>query len=142
MTRKSKRELERDLDDLEPDHDDDMVPVVFSFTSFGSSDLADSPHPELTVETWPDSDRHDNLSIALPNLWPERYAGEPSVLVESCKNDITETWPEDPEESDNRVLACELWDALTDEDLREEYRIREENGEQIPPILEEYAPKE
>lgn len=143
MTRKSKRELEREVKNLESDDTAD-APLVFGMTTLGppgEADREDSPHPELTVEQWPDSPRHDTLGIAIPNLIPYPYAEESMLFVESCGNRITETWPDDPEDTDTRVRACDLWDALTEEDLGREYKLRIENDEPVPPVLERYAPE-
>jgi hypothetical protein len=142
MPRKSKREIERDLETLDAD-EEDAGPLIIKLTSFTNLEnpppvnRSDSPHPELTVEAFPESDRHDELHIAVPNLWPEEYLGESMVFVYSCPPGITDTWPDDTLE--DAVLACDLWDGLSDEDLREEYRIRNANADPIPPLLEEYV---
>ena len=46
---------------------------------------------------------------------------------------------EESNETVTVVSPCELWGALSDEDLREEYKIRKANGDPIPAVLEDYA---
>lgn len=135
MTRKTKRQIERDIDDLDDDDDRSEPPLIFTMTHVMGDD---TPHPELTVESWPDSDRHDTKSIAVPNRYPPEYLEKPVLLVESCSNRVTDTWDGEPEDDDIRVRACTLWDALSEEDLKEEKRLREENDDPIPPLLEDY----
>ena len=143
MTRPTKRQLKNELDSLVDDGSGE-APLMVVLTGFnqategGMATRDDSPHPELTVQAWPDSDRHDELHIAVPNVWPNGYPDVSTLLVYSCDS-VADTWPGESLDSDNSVLACELWDALDDNDLRREYEIRQENGDPLPPILETYA---
>ena len=137
----SKREIEREVQSLHGDETKGEA-VVLNLTSlYGSPGETltreDSPHPELTVESHPDSDRHNDLSIAIPNVW-NNYPEAGVLIVHSCKS-VTETWGEEYENDPNTRLACELWDSLSEADLRREYEHRADRGEPIPPLLEEYA---
>jgi len=143
MTRPTKRQLEKELDGLTDDTSGE-APLMVLLTSFnhategGMATRDESPHPELTVQAWPDSDRHDELHIAVPNVWPNGYPDVGVLMVHACGS-VTDTWPGESLEGENSVLACELWEKLDDDDLRREYDIRQENGDPIPPILETYA---
>lgn len=126
MTRKSKREIERELDKFDRGSDDE-IGIILNLTWSGF-DLEESPHPELTVQQWPD-ERPDSYSIAVPNVMPDAHTPDGGVLtVSGCKT------------AERRLsdapFACDLWDSLTEEQLREEKRIREENDDPLPPILE------
>ena len=143
MTRPTKRQVENELEDLTDDDTEEREPVIMKLTSLTddrgrSLPREESPHPELTVESHPDSDRHDTLSIAIPKVWPNGYPDVGILTVYGCKS-IPQTWPNDLENSENAVLACELWDELSNSDLEDEYAVRQERGEPIPPILEPYG---
>jgi hypothetical protein len=142
MTRRSKRELEREIDGLSPDDSDD-APMMLKLTHISHPDKqwpewSDSPHPELTVRPHPEQ-KPKSLSIAVPNLIADAFTGESILCVTTCEN--AERYRFDPE-SDDGVTACEMCDALSDDDLRREYEIRQENGDPIPELLEEHDPEE
>ena len=138
----TRRQLKNEVNDLTGDDDGDGR-IVINLTGMWekgefSQTRGDSPHPELTTERHPDSDRHDTLSIAIPKVWPNGYPDVGILTVYGCES-IPQTWPNDLENSENAVLACELWDELSDSDLEDEYAVRQERGEPIPPILEPYG---
>lgn len=135
MSRKSVREIERDLEKLEPAAEDNGGGTVIQM---GKSlpDLSESPHPELTVRPYPQT-RPDMFQIASPNVWPSAIERDAITFVDVCTSDVTETWPGDS--GNDLPRACELWDAMTDEELRAEYEYRSEQGEPIPEVLEPYA---
>lgn len=99
----------------------------------------DASHPELVIQPWPEKKPRD-LTIAVPNLLPERYRTVGFLIVESCKG-VRATRDDDAGGggSTTAVKACDLWDELTDEDLREEYAYRVRNDEPIPDMLLEHA---
>lgn len=138
MTRKSKRELERELEDLKPSDDDGKGPLVFVITHVEHKegrwpDIEDSPHPELTIKPFPER-KSKSLKIAKPNLIPEPWCNERTLFITTCEN--ADKYHLEPDTDDNGTApACELWDALSEEQLREEKRIREENDDPIPDIL-------
>jgi hypothetical protein len=139
MSRKSKREIERDLKDLTDDDDaeEDHGPLIMNFTSIrepggGTPTLEDSPHPEVTVQSWPDS-RPEELKIAIPYTIVEPWCDESILSVHTCED--VERYGMDIVPDGSCAPACELWDALDDEQLKEERRIREEEGEPIPELL-------
>jgi len=142
MSRKSKREIERDLEDLTDDGlepgQDGVGPMVISMTHImepgGVEPTYDnSPHPELTVPQHQGTSA-ETLVIATPNVIPEPYCNESVLSVCSCKTEenYNADWMDDEQRP---ILACELWDALDDEQLKEERRMREEEGEPIPELL-------
>jgi len=136
----TRRQLKNEVNDLTGDDDGDGR-IVINLTGMWekgefSQTRGDSPHPELTTERHPDSDRHDALHLAIPSVWP---SGFPTgiVLVHACDS-YTDEWPSSEERS-NKILACELWDSLSEAQLEHEYELRQEQGEPIPPILEPYG---
>lgn len=139
----TRRQLKNEVDDLTADDTEGERPLVVNFASLTDDrgrrlPREESPHPELTVESWPDSDRHDSLKIAIPNVWPNEYPNCTMLCVYGCKS-IADTWPNDLENDENAVLACELWDKMSEAQLEHEYELRQEEGEPIPPILEPYG---
>lgn len=134
MARKSKRELERELADLETADGGDHEPMIINLTSV----VGESPHPDLTVQPWPEK-RPRSRRIATPNLLPDEYLTERVLSVHNCEN--VDKHRADPD-GDGAVYGCELWDALSDDARGEEYRTRKANDEPIPNLLEDYAPKE
>lgn len=141
MTRKSKREIERDVADLKP-QDDGTGPIVFhlthvTYTGKQWPDMSDSPHPELTVRPRPEQSPQ-TLKIAVPKLLPREHLGEDILFITTCENGGRYC----PNGDDSGVHACDLWGALDDEDRREEYRVRKEQDDPIPPILDDYDPKD
>jgi len=135
MIRKSQREIERDIEQLDTS-DEKPGGILFGMTTIShEGPPEESPHPELTVEEYPDSSYHDTYCIATPNVWPERYIGPPISLVYACDNTVMEMWGGEYPDHDNWVTACELWDLLTEEELQAEYEYRTDNDEQMPPLL-------
>lgn len=109
MTRKSKREIRRDLDDLEEQLGDDGANIL----------VATGGVPEeyqITVEP-PEEDPVDAYSeVAIPNHLPPEYRrGGVSVLGTA---DITA-----------------LWDTMPDDIQEREREYRREHGEPLPPVL-------
>jgi len=129
MTRKSKRELERDLSELESDATADGDGVLIYYTDRSFETREDAPRPELTI---PDT-MMDGYETATPDVLPEEHAA-PILFITKATVD---TWEHDA--GDSPVPVSELWDALSDEQRREEYRTRKENDDPIPPLLEDYA---
>lgn len=139
MSRKSKREIERDLEDITDDDDaeEGPGPLIINLTSIrdpggGTPTIEDSPHPELTVQSWPDH-RPEDLKIAIPYTIVEPWCNEPTLSVHTCENADRYGMGISPENT--HTSACELWDALDDEQLKEERRMREEEREPIPELL-------
>ena len=50
---------------------------------------------------------------------------------------VVDTWPDSTD--DDALPIPDLWDNLTDEQLRAERRRREANDDPIPPVLEDHA---
>ena len=138
MSRKSKREIERDLEDLTDDDDaeEDPGPLIMNLTSIRepgeTPTIEDSPHPELTVQSWPES-RPEELKIAIPYTIVGPWCNEPTLSVHTCEN--VERYGMDLVPDGACSPACALWDALYDEQLKEERRIREEGGEPSRELL-------
>lgn len=143
----SKRELQREVETLsEQTVSTDNGPMVMRLTYFGDKYNAtpsreDSPHPELTVQPYPES-RPESLAIAVPSILPEKYARRTWLFTVTCtKRDRYVSEGGTPEGAPEYVPPCEIWDSMTEAQLREERAHRERNDEQIPPILEPYAPE-
>jgi len=139
----SKRDIERKVDDLDGGDGDGGDPLILNLTALGHEpgepqpDRSDSPHPELTVQTWPEA-RPESFSIATPNTIPEPWRSLPVLFVHTCDN--AEKYRMDHMEEDSSVVtACQLWEPLDEADLRAEAEIRQANGEPIPPLLEPYT---
>lgn len=140
MSRLSRREIERDLESFTPLEDDLHGPgIVLDMTSLPpGATREDSPHPDLTVEAWPHTPGENGLQLAVPNVVPQSYASRSYLVVESCDGCTTDTWPDTDEDEDAAVPACELWEAMTEADLEEEYAHRKANNEPIPERLAHY----
>jgi len=137
----SRKKIQNRIDDLEPEQDDGVGPMVISMTHImepgGVEPTYDnSPHPELTVPQHQGTSA-ETLVIATPNVIPEPYCNESLLSVCSCTNEEKHKadWMDDEQKP---LLACELWNALSDEQLRKERQIREEKNEPIPELLAEY----
>lgn len=141
MSRKSKREIERDLEDItDDDAEEGARPLIMNLTSIrdpdgGKPTIEDSPHPELTVQSWPES-RPEQLKIAIPYTIVEPWCNEPTLSVHTCEN--VERYGMNIAPDGTHAPACELWDGLDDEQLKEERRMREEEGEPLPELLLSY----
>lgn len=138
----SRKKIQNRIDDLEPEHSHGDAPgLIMNLTSIREPNkkptVEDSPHPELTVQSWPDS-RPDELKIATPStdLIPEPYASVSILSVHTCEN--VERYRMDIAPDGTHAPACELWNMLSEDDLREEKRRREEKNEPIPELLAEY----
>lgn len=131
----TKRSLESDVEQLKDRTGDEREPpLIFNLTSSPDEvDRSDFPHPELTVQSHPEQ-RPDSFSLAIPKFLPEQYLGVGTLFVVSCNS--WEYYGADPS-TERGALACELWDALSDEDLEREKEYREENDEPMPAILED-----
>ncbi len=135
----TKRNIKNEVEDLKPEDEDTGKTLVLNlaglYAELGepSPDREDSPHPELTVQPWPEQ-RPKSFSIAVPKVIPEPWCNEPMLFVHNCENADRYLFEENKEER-NTVAACELWDALSEEQLREDKAIRKEEGDQIPPRL-------
>ncbi|GGJ17554.1 hypothetical protein GCM10008995_29140 [Halobellus salinus] len=123
MPNKSKRELEREIDRLEPDRGDAGVGLIIDLRENEYTTREEAPRPELTVR---DPDR-DVYHIPIPHV---PHTGHKAILTVS--EDVRETWPDT---GDPAPTVAELWDELTPSDLQREKEIREQNGDPIPPIL-------
>jgi hypothetical protein len=138
----SRKRIENRIEDLEPEQsDNDAAPLMISMTHItepgGVEPTYDnSPHPELTVPQHQGTSA-ETLVIATPNVIPEPYCNESILSVCSCKTEknYNADWMNDEQRP---ILACELWDALSDEQLTEERQIREANDEPIPEVLAEH----
>ena len=136
----TRRQIENGVDDLKSDESGGR-PLVVNHTGMWEkgkipNNREASPHPELTTQRHPNSEQHNSLHLAIPNVWP---SGFPSgiVFVYAC-NSHADKWPKSEDES-NKIYACKLWDALDETQLKQEYELRKENGEPIPPLLEDYG---
>lgn len=143
----SKRELQREVETLsEQTASTDSGPMIMRLTYFedDSGDVynatrEDSPHPELTVQPFPES-RPESLTIAVPSILPEKYARRTWLFAVTCTR--KDRYVADrSEDAPGCVSPCEIWDSMTEAQLREERAHRERNDEQIPAILEPYAPE-
>ena len=129
------------MEDLGPEPDDGVGQMIISLTHFAlGADVEktydNSPHPELTVPQHQGTSA-ETLVIATPSVIPEPYCNESILPVCSCTNEENHNadWMD---EEQRPILACELWDALDEADLKREKKIREEEGEPIPDMLAEY----
>lgn len=126
----SKRDLKKEIENLSGEQQQDDVGLVV-FTTGNHYETADAaPRPELVV---PDPDR-GGFELAVPNVIPETF--ETPILFLSRR--VRETWPDPPETDDDTVPLPRLWDDMSDEQRREERQIRQQNGDPLPPLLEEY----
>jgi hypothetical protein len=114
MTRRSKREIAREVDDLQPDADAEEVGLVIKYTTASDS----TPHPELTVHPDPET-----RTIATPSIIPEPFR-DSILFVGSCHQD-----------GDTGIPACDLWEELTDEQLKAEHQRRRIENAPIPEYL-------
>jgi hypothetical protein len=132
MVRKSQREIERDIEAIDAEETGVIEPqIVCNCTNV----FEESPHPHLTIEH-----REGKRKIATPNLIADSIARENDsyvMFVSTCENEGRYS----PGGDSIGPTACELWAALDEADLREEREIRIEEGQPIPPVLEEYAPE-
>lgn len=137
MSRKTKRSVESDIEQLKEQTGDDIQPMVLNLAFFEHEGQwptwDESPHPELTIQPFPER-KPNSLKIAVPNFIPEQFLQERCLLINTCDSPGKYTSSID-EDDDAEVFACELWDALSDEDLKREKEYREENDEPIPAIL-------
>ena len=136
----TKRSLESDVEQLKDRTDDgDSDPLVLVLTHFEHEGQwptwDESPHPELTIKPYPER-KPNSLKIAVPNHIPTEYLQKPSLMIRTCENGERHGL-EEGNETATVVPACELWDALSDEDLKREKEYREENDEPIPALLED-----
>ena len=137
MSRKSKRELEREVEDLtDKDDPDGGCGLLINMATFEHEgkwpDKEESPHPELTVRSFPER-KPKSLKIATPNVLPEPYCNEAILTVTTC--DKQHKYAPDDAEENAPVTACELWNALDEDELEREKAVREEEGEPIPDFL-------
>jgi len=125
LTRRSKRELTREVDNLRPEDDDTGAGLVLNLTNVVDT----SPHPELTVQPWPEA-KPQSRKIAVPKVIPEKFS-ENIIIVEMCGDKA----PRGAGGDKDGLFACDLWEELTDEQLREEYEIRQAENDPIPEYL-------
>ena len=136
----SRNRIENRLEDLEPNDDGDAPAAVLNLAHFDHNgkwpDMEESPHPELTIKPFPER-KPNSLKIAVPNILPEPYCNEAVLTVVTCDTKHKHT-PEGTPEENAPVMACDLWEALSEADLEREKEIREEEGEPIPDFLARY----
>jgi hypothetical protein len=137
----SRKKIQNRIEQLEPDDaGDDGHAFVLDMAYFEHEgtwpDGEDSPHPELTVKPHPEQ-KPNSLKIATPNILPEPYRNEAFVTIVGCSTKHKHI-PESVPKENAPPTACELWNALDEDDLRREKAIREEEGEPIPDVLAEY----
>jgi hypothetical protein len=129
----SKRGLKRDVEQLSEERDSGGGVGLYLFTTANNFESrSDAPRPELTV---PD-DVRDGYTTAVPNVVPDKFERPILFLTDA----VVGTW--DGDAGDSSIPVSELWDNLTDEQLREERRRREKNDDPIPALLKDYDPKE
>ena len=140
MSRKSKRELERELEELSDGAGDDAPTSVLDVAYFSHegrwADMEESPHPELTIQPFPEQ-KPKSLKIAVPKRLPEPYCDQRHLTVATCDTKHKHT-PDGTPEENAPVPACDLWKELDEADLEREKEIREEEGEPIPDFLTGY----
>ena len=140
MSRKSKREIERELEELTGDSHDDAPTSILNLAYFEHDgkwpDMEESPHPELTIKPFPER-KPNSLKIAVPNILPEPYCNQSRLTVVTCDTTHKHT-PEGIPKENAPIPACDLWEALSEADLEREKEIREEEGEPLPELLAEY----
>lgn len=133
----TKRSLKNDLEQLKETNSNGNDPIIMHLTHFdhdGSWPNRDeSPHPELTVQPYPEF-KPKSLKIAVPNLIPEAHLQGRFLSIQTCD---TPSKHSPTEGDDGVVFACELWDALSDDDLEQEKEIRQENDDPMPPLFED-----
>jgi hypothetical protein len=116
MSRKSKRELERALDDLECRHEPntDAALMILPDHSFLDGDLPDVPTDGIRAY----NEEIDRREVVVPHHRPEQWwHGRLPVVAES------------------HVAA--VWRNMSQEQLTRERQFRDEHDELIPPILEQ-----
>lgn len=146
MTRPSKREIEREVEGLQPSKSDDGVMIVIDQNHVQGGDKADlgpadwsaSPHPMLSYKPFPEQKPY-SLKVAIPHFLPEPWASERFLFVETCEGDDPHGVRE--EEGSGTVAACDLWDALSEEELKREARYRVEHDEPMVAALLPYVPE-
>ena len=145
MSRKSKREIERDVESLQPEAPDDGVGIVFDMThvqgtgeGMEPAEWSDSPHPMLSYKPFPEEKPY-SLKVATPHFIPEPWNDGRALFIETCEGD-------DPrghraEEGSGTVAACDLWNALSEEELKREARYRVEHDEPMVAALLPHVPE-
>lgn len=145
MSRKSKREIEREVEDLQPSEPDGGTQIIMNMchvqgTGKGMepAEWSDSPHPMLSYKPFPEEKPY-SLKVATPHFIPEPWSDGRALFIETCEGDDTHGAREDPDRC--LVAACELWDALSEEELKREARHRVEHDEPLPAYLLPYVPE-
>jgi len=137
MTKPTRRKIERQVEEIEENSTrTEGDPLIIDLTSFRGEE--NSPHPELTVQAWPDK-KPEDLALATPSVIPEEYATTSPIMVVRC--DRIEKYIIEEQSDSSYTTPCELWDLLSEEQLEEEYEHRKEHGEPIPEVLAPYAPE-
>jgi len=140
----TKRKIANKIDELEEDHGTDNTDCVVMNLAHVKTprgkrwpDMEDSPHPDLTIKPYPEQ-KPNSLKVAVPTVIPEEFRTGRILFVEACAGDST-TRDGDGTPEATKTTACELWEAMSDEQLEEEHKIRQEWGEPIPDRLADYA---
>lgn len=128
----SKRNLKRDVEELVDEDDVPQPTLVLNLTSDSEE------RPELVTESWPDSERHSNESVAVPNYIPKQWWTDGGILT-VVSRDSWDKYLMDEPNRDGVVFASDLWDSMTEEQLAREAEYRVENGEPLPELLKQYA---
>ena len=136
----TKRKIANKIDELEGDRGTDNTDCMVMNLAHVKHpngkrwpDMEDSPHPELTIKPYPEQ-KPNSLKIAVPTVIPEEFRTGRIIFVEACAGDsITREGDGTPDT--RATTACELWEAMSDEQLEEEHKIRQERGESIPDLL-------
>lgn len=124
MARRSVRELERAIESLASGAAADGEPLVINLTAGADPDA----HPELVVSPFSDKKPSARL-IPVPHDLPEEHATASVVTVGLCGQHDEATG------EDVDADACELWNALHEDDLEREREQRQQNGDPIPDLL-------
>ena len=135
MTKPTRRKIERQVEEIEENSTTtEGDPILINLTNFYNEE--ESPHPELTVQPWPDK-KPEELNLAVPSVIPDKYATTSPIMVVRC--DEIEKFVTDNMGGSSYTTPCQLWDSLSEEQLEEEAEIRKEKGEPIPEVLTPYA---
>jgi len=131
MARKSRREIERDVEQMSGNEELER-PVIMCLTTEPDDDL------ERALATKPHPNHSDRETVAVPKRLPRRFWTESGFLTVVSHGSWDKFLFEEPNGEDT-FFAVDLWEGLTDAELNAELAYREENEAQVPTYLREKA---
>lgn len=128
----TKRRIEKKIEEVEQlsGKEEREPPIIMDLTAEPETEL------ERTLATKPFPEHSDRKTVAIPKVLPRRFWTESGFLTVVSKSDWDNYLFDEPDGADT-VFVVDLWESLTDDELAAELAYRGENGEQIPPYLEE-----